>query len=127
MKGRNMDELNIINLTPHEITILNEFKTVVMVVPPSGRIARLDSDKELLNSQKSGIFQHPIPFFVSKYGIPICLKDGEQVAFPEEQTGIIYIVSGIFRASYKRNDLWQPGELVRNEDGQPIGCIGLSQ
>jgi len=26
-----------------------------------------------------------------------------------------------------REDVFSPGELLRGEDGQPIGCIGLTQ
>lgn len=125
--------LQIINLTPHDITILNEQKEIVSVVPTSGKIARLDSDKELITAQQQGLFESKIPFFATKYGIPYLSKvdkkgnELERVQFPTTKENIIYIVSGLFRAGYNRSDFWQPGELIRNEKEQPIGCIGLSQ
>ncbi len=121
--------MQIINLTPHDITILNEDKEVVKIIPKSGKIARLDSNKERVNIFEMGKVLS-IPFFVTQYGIPILLSltdEKYQAQLPKMREDIIYIVSGLFRASYDRDDLWQPGELVRNENGQPIGCIGLSQ
>lgn len=112
----------ITNLTPHDITIMNEAKEVVAIIRKSGKVARLETDKKLIRVADR------VPFFATKYGIPVCLgENGEQVQFPEQKAHIIYIVSGLFRAGYPRPDLWQPGELVRDEDGRPIGCVGLSQ
>lgn len=112
----------IVNLTPHDITIMNEVKEVVAIIRKSGKVARLETDKELIRVADR------VPFFASKYGIPVCFtQDGVQVQFPEPKVHIIYIVSGLFRAGYARSDLWQPGELIRDEDGRPVGCIGLSQ
>ena len=115
--------MNIVNLTPHEITIIDgdtESETV-RVVPPSGMLARLDSQKEIVN-RRDGIY-----FYRTTYGPPICLEDGTEIDFPEESLDTVYIVSGLFRSGYSRSDLWQPGELVRDDEGRPIGCIGLSQ
>jgi hypothetical protein len=54
--------------------------------------------------------------------------DGNESAdFPCKTTGVVYIVSTLFRASFDREDLYQPGRLLRNEKGQPIGCLGLSR
>lgn len=114
--------MNIVNLTPHDITIMNQNKEIVAVIKKSGKVARLETVSEITRIADG------VPFFSTKYGIPICLgENGEQVQFPEQKANIIYIVSDLFRAGYERRDLWQPGELVRDEEGQPIGCIGLSQ
>lgn len=118
--------MEIINLTPHDITILNEEKEIVQVVPQSGKFARLCSEKESIS--RWDICQSNIQFFITRYGAPNLLdENGEEYRFPEYETGTIYIVSGPFRSGYNRSDLWQPGELVRDEHGNPIGCIGLSQ
>lgn len=120
--------MKIVNLTPHSINILDENGNEVMLIEPSGKLARLESEKELIMAQRDRLFKHDIPFFITKYGIPVLLNALKQpVQFPEQKESIIYIVSGLFRAGYPRADLWQPGELVRNDKGQPIGCIGLSQ
>jgi len=116
--------MNIVNLTPHEIVILNEQHEIVKKIPASGKVARLETEKEV-----AGVSLVPgVLFFRTKYGIPVCMsKNNEQVQFPEREDRTIYIVSGLFRSGYERPDLWQPGELVRDEDGRPVGCIGLSQ
>jgi hypothetical protein len=132
VKGKEKN-MNIVNLTPHSITILNEAKEIVQVVSRSGKVARLDINKELIPAQKEGYFNHKIPFFFTKYGIPYLVKldeegnEIERCQLPGQKEGIIYIVPGLFRASCPRDDLWQPGELVRDNEGRPIGCVGLSQ
>ncbi len=114
--------MKIVNLTPHSINIVDEYYKVIKTIEPSGKIARLETERQILR-QVDGI-----SFFVTKYGVPVLatLLD-KKIQFPQEKEGIIYIVPGLFRAGYPRADLWQPGELVRNSEGQPIGCIGLSQ
>jgi hypothetical protein len=114
--------MNIVNLTPHDITIMNEEGETVRVVLASGNVARLDSDKEIVNRRDG------IDFYHTSYGIPVCLNSsGKSVQFPEQKRNTIYVVSGLFRSGYSRPDLWQPGELLRDEEGRPTGCIGLSQ
>lgn len=77
----------IVNLTPHDIHVMNEQEKVVVVIKKSGKVARLETDKEITRIVDG------VPFFSTKYGIPICLNaDGEQVQFPEQKANIIYIV-----------------------------------
>jgi len=119
--------MQIINLTPHDITILNEQKEVVKTVLKSGKVARLDSDKIRIPTINS---PNNIPFFETRYGIPVLLSledKNYRALLPERKTDVIYIVSSIFRSGYDHPDLWQPGELVLDDKGQPIGYIGLSQ
>lgn len=120
--------MNIINLLLHDITITDEGGHVVKVVPRSMLVARLDTDRQLAKPSIGGIL-----FWHTKYSIPYCAridangKEAERVNFPEQRPDTIYIVSGLFRTSYERSDLWQPGELIRDANGKPIGCVGLSQ
>jgi hypothetical protein len=119
--------MTIVNLTPHDITILDEDKQIVLVVPRSMKVARLLSERKLSHTDNG------LNFYVSKYGIPYLVKineNGEEIGtvqFPKPKEGAVYIVSAIFRSAVPRSDLWAPGELVRDEAGRPIGCIGLSQ
>lgn len=105
---------------------MNEEGELVQTIKRFMKVAKLDSDKELVN-EDSGVL-----FWDTRYSIPYLAKidekgnELERVQFPEKRKDTIYIVSGIFRFNYDRSDLWQPGELVRNDKGQPIGCIGLS-
>jgi len=107
--------MKTVNLTPHTINIFSEDGTPVLSIEPSGQVARVSATRQLV-----AVGQNGIPFYQTTYGAVSGLPD------PEADT--IYIVSGLVRAAMpERIDLWQPGELLRNEAGQPVGCIGLQQ
>ena len=105
--------MKIINLTPHKLNILDETKNQVLVLEPSGTEARINVARRRVGETDS------VPLFVTLPGKPSGL--------PRPQQGTIYVVSGMFRSFCDRPDLYQPGELVRDEKGQPTGCIGLSR
>ena len=51
---------------------------------------------------------------------------GAVVGLPEEQDGVLYIVSGLVRAALPdRKDLASPAKLVRNDKGEIVGCEAL--
>lgn len=107
--------ITYINLTPHTINIMKNGKTV-LEVEPSGEIARVSCQYE-----KSTEINE-IEFYSASYG--------EVTGLPPEKRDVIYIVSGMVFEAVKKSDLLRsgyacPGELVRNEKGQPIGCNGL--
>ena len=105
--------MNIVNLTPHDLHIYDNDKNLVVTLPRSGQIARIGVSR-VQNGTVNGI-----PTFTTELGEPEGL--------PEMVEGTIYVVSGIFRSNCPRQDLWQPGELLRDDNGRPIGCVGLSQ
>lgn len=106
--------MNIINLTPHALTIFDSDRRVVRIVEASGTVARVSVNRRLIAVEDG------IEFYATTYGEPVGL--------PEPQPNTIYVVSGLLRAAVpERSDLWQPGELLRNDAGQPVGCIGLQQ
>jgi hypothetical protein len=107
--------MKIINLTPHTINIYNENKEEIAVIQPSGIVAKISVNRENTNEQINGI----IPTYQTTIG--------QSEGLPKPQKNTIYIVSGMFRANHPRFDLYQPGELLRDANGQPIGCVGLSQ
>jgi hypothetical protein len=108
--------MNIVNLTPHTLNIHNEDGELVATVAPSGKVARCEV-KRVKERERAGI-----PFYATSYG--------EVVDLPEYSHGdpVVYVVSGMTRAAVPdRVDVFQPGELLRNEQGQVVGCIGLSR
>jgi hypothetical protein len=105
--------MNIVNLTPHKINIFNEDNEEITVIDPSGIVAKIGTKRKKIATVLS------IPFFLTEIEQPEGL--------PEPAEGTIYIVSGMFRSHVDRPDLYQPGELLRDDEGRPIGCIGLSQ
>jgi hypothetical protein len=61
-------------------------------------------------------------------GVPISRSVlGEVMGLPAAEAGIWLVVSQIVASAARRPDLLFPGELVRNEAGQPIGCRGLAR
>jgi hypothetical protein len=105
---KNTKKTKIVNLTPHSIHEL-----ITGTVYPSEGLARcavLSSDTgDRLN------------------GVPVLeVEFGEVSGLPEPTPGVVYIVSQIVRSACPdRKDVVFPGELVRDENGQPVGCQGF--
>jgi hypothetical protein len=105
--------VRFINLTPHVITIVggNEDSKIISI-PPSGEIARVSIENQLVFNLEG------IEIYRAQYG------QVEGLPAPEENT--VFIVSTLVRARVpERLDVASPGNLVRNDAGQPIGCRGL--
>lgn len=102
-----------LNLTPHTLNVHShnpsdpQFK-----IEPSGEVARVQ-DKYTIKGHVEGI-----PIYNVTYG--------DVEGLPEPQDGVFYIVSGQTKAAVpEREDVLSPGELIRDENGRPIGCRGL--
>jgi hypothetical protein len=104
---------SIINLTPHNIF---EVESGINF-PASGKVARISSTSEVMYflEQDNGL----IPVYKTCFG--------EVQGLPENPVnGTFYIVSGIvLSAMPNRWDLLAPGELVRDGNGNPVGCRGF--
>ena len=101
------------NFTPHNVVIvINDTKIVI----PSDGIARVTETKTATPSiDVDGVV---IETFVSAFG--------EVENLPPQEDGVMVIVSAMVASAAKdRNDLLVPGELVRDNDGNIIGCKSL--
>lgn len=123
--------MNIVNLTPHTICILRAGLAgyeEVLSVPPSGNVARLEVEREEVDNitfANGETIGNPLD---GLGGIAFCKSIfGDPTDLPPQKADTIYIVSSLFRSGFDRNDLWVPGELVRDSEGKPIGCLGLSR
>lgn len=100
-----------INCTPHNINVRKTDGSIV-TFERSGIIARcteMRNDVEEVN----GIMLRKVVF-------------GEVYDLPDPVPGTFYIVSMAVRAALpSRGDLVSPGALMRDGNGQPIGCDGL--
>lgn len=105
--------MKIVNLTPHKLNILDETENQVLILEPSGTEARIAVTRRRVGEIDG------VPLFVTEPGKPTGL--------PKLREDAIYIVSGMFRSFCDRPDLYQPGQLVRDDEGRPVGCIGLSR
>lgn len=104
--------MKLINLTPHAITFVNEDETQILVVEPSGEIARVSVHTETVGEIN---------------GIPITTSVfGEVENLPDPQDGTIYIVSSLVaQRCNNRDDVFIPNESVRDDKGRIIGCRSL--
>lgn len=103
--------MNVVNLTPHDVRIVNEAGEVVKIYPKTGQVARIDS-KQVSNGDIDGV-----PCVKTAFTAPIDL--------PAPVDGTIYIVSLVTAQNCPRPDLVAPdtgpGSVVRDEAGQIIG------
>lgn len=108
---------NIINLTPHAISIVDENDSVVVTIEASGSIARCSQTINIVDS--IDLNNVAIPISSSSYG--------EVVDLPAPQDGVYYVVSRlVMSACPNRQDLLVPNDLVRDEAGRVIGCRSLA-
>lgn len=106
--------INVRNLTPHTINILNTSGEEVYVIPAEGVIPRCSQENVEVGSLGNGV-----PIYQCVYG--------EVEDLPEETPNTLLIVSRlVVSACPTRKDLVSPGPLMRNAEGQPIGCMGLA-
>lgn len=102
-----------VNLTPHVINVFDA-DVEVMKLAPSGMVARC-TQKDVLDTEINGV-----KIFKQEFG--------DVVDLPEPKDGVMFVVSRLVAsAAAGRNDLLVPGALKRNEQGQPVGCIGLAR
>ena len=101
------------NFTPHNVVIVMNESTIVI---PSDGIARVTEAKTVTPSiDVDGVI---IETFKSSFG--------EVENLPPQEDGVMVIVSAMAADAAKdRNDLLVPGELVRDNDGNIIGCKSL--
>jgi hypothetical protein len=103
--------MKLVNLTPHTINIVGGEGGSV-AIPPSGKVARC-ATKTVPVGTAEGIALSRISY-------------GEVVDLPDPEEGTLFVVSALARAAKPdRTDVASPGDLVRDESGQPIGCRGL--
>lgn len=105
----------MLNRTEHEVKVYN---TVGAIIPDKV----LEQYKEepirvSCESRKVGTIEG-VDIYENVYG--------EVTGLPEYQEGTYYVVSAMVRQALPhRKDLLSPGQLIRNEAGQPVGCLGL--
>ena len=102
------------NFTPHNVVIVNDDATKIVI--PSDGIARVTETKTVAPSiDVDGVI---IETFISSFG--------EVENLPPQEEGVMVIVSALAASAAKgRDDLLVPGELVRDDGGNIVGCKSL--
>lgn len=92
-------------------------------LPPSGTVARCKVDREetaRIIAQDIDGWDITLPISKTKFG--------EVEGFPAPEEGTIYIVSNLVaQAVPDRKDVFFPDDVVRDENGNIIGCRALGK
>lgn len=104
------------NLTPHEVKIfkLNGTAPDLDVVIKAGEeVARVSCEYMKVDKTVEGVDMYRTVF-------------GEVTGLPDYEEGTYLLVSTMVREALPlRSDLVSPGQLLRDDDGKVIGCLGL--
>ena len=102
------------NFTPHNVVIVINDSTKIVI--PSDGIARVTETKTAAPALL--VDGHTIETFSSSFG--------EVENLPPQEEGVMLIVSALVASAAKgRDDLLVPGELVRDDGGNIVGCKSL--
>jgi hypothetical protein len=109
--------MKLVNITPHSVNIHDEHRNLICTVEPSK-----DTPIPRVSVERLRVMVvDGLPFFADQTGPIVDLP-------PIVDLQTRYIVSTMVRMhpdASDRIDLVSPGELIRDEEGRPIGCIGL--
>lgn len=108
--------MNLINLTPHNINVIDG-DGILTTIPPTTPAARITTSYKLVGHVNG------FPINVAVYDL-----DAENLPEPAEDT--MYIVSTIVASTIKRQDLIAPDTgktAVRDESGQIVAVRGFVQ
>lgn len=102
----------IINKVPHPVYILDSEDRIITTFPKSNGMIRLEEVSKPVGTLD---------------GIPICSTTwGDTQDVPEVVPGVYYIVSQLVKnALPDRPDFLVPKDVVRDENGNIIGCRAL--
>ena len=110
--------MELVNLTPHKISIFNPWKKPICDIPVNNSVARVN-----ITTKKEGKI-NKIPIVRTNFG------EVEGLPTPSEET--MYIVSLLTAAAVSRSertteDLLVPTRIFRTWKGDIIGCRALSR
>jgi hypothetical protein len=115
--------MKIINLTPHNI-IVNNYN-----FPPSGTVARCEEITEKnvsLMTEGGESFQLVKKYYGKVENLPEIETYKEHPLSNYNHIAVYYIVSAMVRLAVPdRQDLLSPGDLIRDEKGNIVGCKNL--
>lgn len=104
------------NFTSHEVCIYKLNGTVpdlYLVIEASDLVARVSCEYMKVDKKVEGVDLYR-PVF------------GEVTGLPDYEEGVYLLVSTMVREALPlRSDLVSPGQLLRNDKGEVIGCLGL--
>ena len=105
--------ITIINLTPHPVNLLDVDANVIITFHSEG-LARCSQNDIIIGKLNKDIILTKTSY-------------GEVIGLPEQSPRTFYIVSRLVRnALPNRTDLLVPNQLIRDSEGQIVGCRSFS-
>ena len=106
--------VEVVNLTPHAVNVCTEDGDILVSYPPSGTVARCVKSEVKVGSLN---------------GVDIMsVHMGEVYDLPEPRENTVFIVSRITASAVpERSDVLCTNGLVRDEAGNPFGCLSFSK
>lgn len=105
--------MRLANLTPHRLVVHSDYQDTI-TLDPEGTVARVQTTSIKVEDGDPGCPDLYIQ------------EVGEVEGLPDPDGETLWIVSTLVRTSVPdRHDVASPGELVRDDHGQPVGCRGL--
>lgn len=106
--------MNIVNLTPHSISLADEAGNIVDTFAPSGKVVRMATSQEVVGEAVAGVPLRRTVF-------------GEVSGLPEPQEGVLYLVSSLIAQRVQRADVVSPdtGPTAVRKDGQVVAVRAL--
>lgn len=120
------DMHTLINLSPHEVVLWGEGDDRV-VLPPAAVVPRL-----ILGGGETTRILATSDGEPGESGVELTVAHGERLLgldppLPDPQPGVLYVTSRLVAEHCpERRDLVWPHELIRDEEGRPIGARGLA-
>jgi len=108
------DSAKLVNMTPHDVVVLNSDNTVLMVLPKTDSTVRLSVNT--VECEPLG----KVPTSKTVFGDAVGLPDFEENTY--------YVVSQLVKSALPhREDLLVPADVVRDEKGLILGCRSLGR
>ncbi len=100
--------MSVVNLTPHEVTVVDEHARVIRTWRGSSEPARVEAIRVPLSEVE---------------GVPLLAEERTRARLPAPAEGVWFIVSSVVSSAHpERDDLLVPSDLVRDDKGVVTGC-----
>lgn len=106
--------MSFINLTPHEVNLLNEENKVILTLPKCENPPRLKEETVVVGEVNG------FPITKTVFGVVSYM--------PKAVKGVYYIVSRLVLLAYpNRKDLLAPNQIVRDGNRKELGCKSFTR
>jgi hypothetical protein len=100
--------MSVVNLTPHEVKVVDQYARVIRSWRGSADPARVEAVRVPLREVE---------------GVPLLAEERTRARLPEPCEGVWFIVSSVVSSAHpERRDLLVPSDLVRDDKGVVTAC-----